>query len=85
MIEGGRSGLLGLAASLPVFGDPLHPVVKYYDTPSSPFMFFFVFSLLKGANVPSQGVQHSQEQRAYLILFKGQTQTLQEISRITPN
>lgn len=55
VIEEERSGLLGLAGSLPVFGDPLHPVVKYYDTPSFPFMFFFgfVFSLLKGDNVPS--------------------------------
>lgn len=49
------------------------------------FLFCFVFSLLKGAHVPSQGVQHSQEQRAYLILFKSQTQTFQEISRITQN
>lgn len=83
VIEGGRSGLLGLTGSLPVFGDPLHPVVKYYGTPSFPFMFFCFFPLLKGANVTSQGVLHSQEQSAYLILFK--SQTLQEISRITPN
>lgn len=43
MIEGGRSGLLGLAASLPVFGDPLHPVVKYYDTPSFHVFCFVLF------------------------------------------
>lgn len=43
VIEGGRSGLLGLTGSLPVFGDSLHPVVKYYGTPSFPFMFFCFF------------------------------------------
>lgn len=49
---------------------------------------FFPLSLkdLKGPNVSLQGVLHSQELCTYLILFKTQTETLQELlSKMTQN
>lgn len=83
MIEGERSGLLGFTCSLPVFVDSLascckilwHPLLSFYvglGSPPPPL------KDLKGTNVTLQGVLRSQELYTYLILFKTQTETLQE-------